>query len=256
MNNIEEHCGFFGKVPQQADFISYHLSSEYTEYWHAWLQSSISVSREQLGDDWLDYYLTSPVWNFALSPGICSQTAVTGVLIPSMDEVGRYFPLTLAHAGRHRLWDAYLNGKDWYRAAENIVLKALDENTGFTSLIESLESLDVPVFNNLPAYQTKASITGMDKSYVIPMTADSDPGETVMGLLDKTYQRTLGSYSLWWTAGSEDIDPCLLVSSDLPGSGQFAAMLDGDWQQWGWSSEQVIQADAIAELPIVEEGVV
>lgn len=256
MKIIEEHCGLFGKVPQQGDFISYHLNDGFTEYWHTWLQSSISVSREQLGDDWLDYYLTSPVWNFAISAGVCSELPVAGVIIPSMDEVGRYFPLTLAHAGNHRLWDAYLNGKAWYKSAEHVVLSALDENTGFTALIESLETLEVPALQNLPAYQTQTSITGMDKSYVIPMPADSDPGETVMGLLDKTYQRTLGNYSLWWTTGSEDIDPCLLVSADLPGAGQFAAMLDGDWNQWGWSSEQVTQAETMQDLPIVEEGIV
>ena len=260
MSQIEEHCGLFGKVPQQADFISYHLESGFTEHWHAWLQSCISVSREQLGDHWMDYYLTSPIWHFALSPGICSHSAITGVLIPSMDEVGRYFPLTLAHIGPHRLWDAYLNGKEWYHEAENIVLSSLDEQTGFTALIEKLESLEVPSFLGLPAYQTKASNSGIDKSYVIPIATDSDPNEAVLGLLDKTYQRTLGSYSLWWTNGSSDIDPCLLVSTDLPGSGQFAAMLDGDWKQWGWTSEQVVQADALPVTPepepVLEEDIV
>ena len=243
MSINNEHCGLFGKLPQQADFVSHHLHEDFTEYWHSWLQSSMSISREQLGEDWLNYYLTSPIWHFAMSPGICYTHAVTGVIIPSMDEVGRYFPLTLAHAGNHLVWDAYLNGQDWYDAVEKTLISALDENTAYTKLVDSLESLETPDFQGLPEYQTQTSLTGFDKSYMIPASDDLDRADMLTGLLDKTYTRLLGNYSLWWTKGSEYVEPCLLVSSNLPAAGQFAAMFDGDWQQWGWSLEQVITSD-------------
>jgi type VI secretion system protein ImpM len=41
-------------------------------------------------------YLTFPVWRFLLPVGVLGSTAWTGVLMPSVDRVGRYFPLTLA----------------------------------------------------------------------------------------------------------------------------------------------------------------
>jgi len=44
---------------------------------------------------WLEAYLTSPVWRFVLSPGICGDGAYGGVMVPSVDRVGRYFPLTI-----------------------------------------------------------------------------------------------------------------------------------------------------------------
>ncbi len=244
MTEINEHCGLFGKLPQQADFVSHHLSEEYTDYWHSWLQSSMSVSREQLGDDWLNYYLTSPVWRFALSPGICSPHAMTGVLIPSMDEVGRYFPLTLTHAGSHQVWDAWLNGEEWFDSVEQVILSALDENISYTGLVESVESMETPEFPGLPQYQTQFSLTGIDKAFMVPVSDNNANGEMMAALLDKTYSRLLGSYSLWWTKGSEHVEPCLLISSNLPSAGQFAAMFDGDWQQWGWSSEQVVKSTA------------
>jgi len=245
MSNNSEHCGLFGKLPQQADFVSHHLHEDFTEYWHVWLQSSMSVSREQLGEDWLNYYLTSPVWHFALSPGICFTNAVSGVMIPSMDEVGRYFPLTLAHAGNHLVWDAYLNGKEWHDDAEKTLISALDEDTAYTKLVDSLELLEMPDFQGLPEYQTQASTTGLDKAFMVPLSGDAEIPNMLAGLLDKTYTRLLGNYSLWWTKGSEYVEPCLLICSNLPAAGQFAALFDGDWQQWGWSMEQVIKAGEV-----------
>jgi type VI secretion system protein ImpM len=53
-------------------------------------------SRERMGNDWLPAYLESPVWRFMLPGGMCGAGAVLGLLMPSVDRVGRYFPLTLA----------------------------------------------------------------------------------------------------------------------------------------------------------------
>src|SRR5690625_5207762 len=120
MSHSVELCGLFGKVPQQADFISRHLPESFIESWHAWLQTGLSVSREQLGTDWLELYLTSPVWRFAVGAGVCTEQAAVGVLIPSVDEIGRFFPLTVAHVGPHRPWPALVAGADWYRQVEQV----------------------------------------------------------------------------------------------------------------------------------------
>jgi len=47
------------------------------------------------GEDWLDSYLTAPIWRFLLSSGVCGQMPMLGVMMPSVDRVGRYFPLTV-----------------------------------------------------------------------------------------------------------------------------------------------------------------
>ena len=43
-------------------------------------------------------YLTAPVWRFAWSPGIAGAHWWMGVMMPSVDNVGRYFPLIVAQA--------------------------------------------------------------------------------------------------------------------------------------------------------------
>lgn len=239
MSDTDTPCGLFGKLPQQADFVNRHLPEGFTEYWHHWLQAGMSVSGEQLGDDWLEAYLTSPVWRFALSPGVCAPRAVVGVLIPSVDEVGRYFPLTVAHAGPHRPWEAYLSGEAWFDAAEQVALSALDEQIGYMRLIESLEELPAPSFEPLPRFRTVPASSGAAAAWTIS-THGADPERMVPGLLERVYSRHLGPYSLWWTAGSEQVDPCALVCAGLPEAGQMAAMLDGDWNRWGWGSEEPV----------------
>jgi len=90
--------GFYGKVPGLGDFVSRRLPQAFIDPWDVWLQAAIASSRQQLGEQWLDIYLTSPLWRYALSPGSCGARGWAGVLMPSVDRVGRYFPLTIAVA--------------------------------------------------------------------------------------------------------------------------------------------------------------
>ena len=240
---ISDHCGLFGKVPQQAEFVSHFLPDEFTEYWHSWLQASLSVSREQLGDQWLDYYLTSPIWCFAIMPGIMGPHGAAGIMLPSVDEVGRYFPLTLMHLGDHHVWSAYLHGTDWYQSLEQVGLNALSETVSYMQLIGQFESLSIPEFPEIMGYNLQSALHSTNTCYKVAQ-GEHTTQSLVFSLLNDIYQRSFNRYSLWWTKGSEYIDPCLLVSSDLPDAGQFAAMLDGRWQQWGWPEQ----------LPLLKES--
>uniref|UniRef100_UPI0013C2CB68 type VI secretion system-associated protein TagF n=1 Tax=Pseudomonas viridiflava TaxID=33069 RepID=UPI0013C2CB68 len=75
---------------------------------------------------WLDAYLVSPLWRFAVPANLLGSQPVAGVMMPSIDRVGRYFPLTIAcllpadaaedfHACRDYLvpdWDIGPHGDD------------------------------------------------------------------------------------------------------------------------------------------------
>ena len=87
--------GWFGKVVMLGDFAHRRLSPEFIAVCDPWLSQGISSSRVQLGSQWLDTYLTAPVWRFAWAPGLVDQQWWFGVLMPSVDAVGRYFPLVV-----------------------------------------------------------------------------------------------------------------------------------------------------------------
>ena len=70
---MEELAGYYGKVRTHGDFVTRHLPRAFADPWDEWLREGIATSREQLGAYWLDIYITSPIWRFALSPGICAD---------------------------------------------------------------------------------------------------------------------------------------------------------------------------------------
>lgn len=89
-------AGFYGKLPARGDFVRFALPGSFVDPWDAWLQTVIVGSRTQMGEEWLPAYLESPVWRFALPPACCGASSVLGLMLPSVDRAGRYFPLTFA----------------------------------------------------------------------------------------------------------------------------------------------------------------
>ncbi len=90
--------GWYGKLPHLGDFASRRLPGEFIRTWDVWLQEVLQATRASLGEAWLDCYLTMPIWRFVLLPGLVGPSGWAGVLMPSVDRVGRQFPLTLAVA--------------------------------------------------------------------------------------------------------------------------------------------------------------
>ena len=104
------------------------MPSVFSESWDRWLQSAIAGSRERLGGRWRDTYLSMPIWRFVLSPGMLTPNAWAGIMVPSVDAVGRYFPLAVASA----LPSASLNivatlmaAEPWFDEIEAIALSAI-----------------------------------------------------------------------------------------------------------------------------------
>jgi type VI secretion system protein ImpM len=89
-------AGFFGKLPARGDFVRDGLPGSFVGPWDDWLRLALAGSRDHLGTDWLAAWMEAPVWRFALAPGLCGDSAAAGVMLPSVDRAGRYFPLTFA----------------------------------------------------------------------------------------------------------------------------------------------------------------
>ena len=88
-------AGFYGKLFSTGDFVRRGFPVEIYELWDPWLQQGLLHSRAALGEHWLDAYLSAPIWRFVLAPGLAGDAAWVGAMMPSVDRVGRYFPLTV-----------------------------------------------------------------------------------------------------------------------------------------------------------------
>ncbi len=86
--------GFFGKIPALGDFVTRDLARQSINSLDDWLQHGLAALQHSR-HDWLENYLVAPVWQFCLPAGTWGASACCGLLMPSVDRVGRYFPLVV-----------------------------------------------------------------------------------------------------------------------------------------------------------------
>src|SRR5258708_14248239 len=69
-----------------------------------------------------------PIWRFVLSPGMLTPNAWGGIMAPSVDAVGRYFPLAVASALPSASLDVVgtlAAAEAWFDEIEAIALSAI-----------------------------------------------------------------------------------------------------------------------------------
>lgn len=226
--------GFYGKLPGLGDFVSRRLPAQFVQPWDLWLRESLAASKTQLAQEWLDHYLTSPLWRFVLAPGIAGQIGWAGVLMPSVDRVGRYFPLTLAcplepAANPFQV----LCRTDWFERTEAVALIGLEDAFDLEAFDTQVLALGAVEQQSLSPVGSRPDPKGRD-AWQIPVPSPDRLTDACPVLLARAMEEIFFAYSLWWTAGSERVAPSLLACQGLPDPEGFAALLAGDWAGRGW----------------------
>jgi type VI secretion system protein ImpM len=210
--------GLFGKVSTLGDFVSRRLPPPFIAVWDAWLQAGLQGSRAALGAAWLDTYLNGPIWRFALAPGVCDDQAWAGILMPSVDRVGRHFPLTLAAGAPGALDLQQWLGESaaWFDQLEELALGSLDAHF-------QLEALDAALLEMAPLPAAAAVGVAGQFGLRLPLGAVEDIGTAVSAL----GSAALAGQSVWWTDGSARVEPCAILCRGLPAPAAFTQMLAG-----------------------------
>jgi len=239
--NLE--LGFYGKLPSLGDFASRRLPQDFIQPWDAWLQSSIATSKELLADQWLKCYLTSPIWRFALSPGLSGKDAWLGIVMPSVDRVGRYFPLTIACKvpRNYSLINLFAEANDWFYELETVALSALHNDLSvedFDRMVQGIGGFSVkqphPIDEDLNQNSsTPASVFYLEFSNEVSEVNDIYP--QLNSLLLDSYAE---GYSLWSTVGSDMIKPGCLVLKGMPAYTIYKGLITGQFQQQDWNLQQ------------------
>ena len=206
--------GLFGKLPARRDFIEYSVDRALMEKWDPWLQRAVAESREILGEGWLDIYLKAPIWRFWLGPGICG-ISVLGALMPSVDGVGRYFPLSLVWTGEGSIPPPELDEQaEWFAAAEEILLGALAEDVGYEGVKAALALLP-PVHCDSGADEDRPSVPALFRS----LRAGSLPD----------FYRGM---SCWWVPSHDGgaTRPRAMLRRGLPDPSDYTTMMVGERQ--------------------------
>ncbi len=138
--------GAYGKMPALGDFFRLGAEREFVTPWDIWVQNTLLGARQALGARFEECYMTAPIWRFSLPPGVAGTQGVVGVLMPSVDRVGRQFPLTLlAQTGyeeqaplRNLIWQGPVLDR-----VEALALDALDDAMTREILTERLAPLSL-----------------------------------------------------------------------------------------------------------------
>lgn len=114
-------AGYYGKVPVRGDFLRRRVPPGMADAWDAWLATLVTAVRGAAGDAWPEAWLTAPLWHFVLGAGLAPPEGAAGVLVASVDRVGRMFPFTVMAPCPGLPSDA------WTDAVEALVLSALED---------------------------------------------------------------------------------------------------------------------------------
>ncbi len=221
--------GLHGKFPARGDFVTRNLPRAFVTPWDDWLQAGMAASRQQLGERWLSIYLESPIWRFVLAAGVCGPDAWAGVLIPSVDKVGRYFPLTIAEplAGTALPLVTAMRASAWFDRAEALAVRALEDDhldlEGFVG--------DVAGLATTPSLSSALAPAVLGAANETEWCVSLDTGASVDIALALVLEHVLGErarpYTLWWTEGGSQIPGHCRVLPHLPPSERFHLLLTG-----------------------------
>jgi type VI secretion system protein ImpM len=219
--------GWFGKLPMLGDFASRRLPPAAVSVCDAWLSGGLSASQAQLGVDWLEAYLSAPLWSFAWAPGVADTSWWFGVCMPSVDAAGRYFPL-LAAATTHDpscLHAPAAAMGDWYARLSLAVLGVLQPKATVEAFESVLELLHLPTTManlNQPHCDVPAQA-------IRPMRMDVDAADWPgCGVPLSSALAIVPPHSAWWVSRPDgQTRLTVTLCQGLPGEGRFADLLQG-----------------------------
>lgn len=215
--------GWYGKLSTLGDFAQRRLPAHWVRHCDAWLSALMREIPAALGPRWLETYLTAPVLRFAWAPGVVDMRWWFGVLMPSCDNVGRYFPLVIAQARVQPPMDrAGLDHLErWYAHLAKAALHTLDDQASLHSFEQALgQAAAWPAAGATPpppevngSWLRHAPPADVPLASWLPMLAAGE-------LLER-----LAGCTLWWPCEPAQGGTGVHWGPGLPPSMEFAALL-------------------------------
>ncbi len=228
LNSADTHpIGWYGKLPAAGDFMSRRLPAEFVDLWDRWLQAGIAHSRAELGEQWPDLYLTFPVWRFLLPADGQHECAWCGVLLPSVDRVGRLFPLTVCQPlSAEELLTADFNGLEAH-------LARFGEAGMFGLDADTVEDFEQQIFTIGPLARCNGERTlplgAFAAEYSVGRWTLPAPVDVALARSAAQFMLShLGHRAMWWLPADEGSAGTLRLERTPLRADLFAALITND----------------------------
>jgi type VI secretion system protein ImpM len=204
--------GFCGKLPSHGDFVRRRVPAPLLWRWEEWADAVTATIRRHLADDWPGIYVNSPIWRFAASAHCCGNRPFVGVMMPSVDRVGRYHPLSLLAALEPTACAASvaLKSNSWYAEMEAVALSALEDEFRFDQFDARLAAATIPSSSACAPFET---------------ARDGPFDRAISGALASILDAKSVPYSLWWTIDSDRQSPLCCSYVGLPTPEDFRDLI-------------------------------
>lgn len=203
-----------GKLPCRGDFIHHNLSASDFDSWHQWCQAGMAVSREQLKENWLDAWLTAPIWIFAITASDNFGKNKVGAWMPSIDAAGRHFPFIVVTEHTGDAWSS-IRRSTWANPLKDHMLKVFDDNWDETSWQSALEEIMPP-----SSEPDLLSIENSGDSKGWTFTPEISDSCLLANLLHST-----GKHMFWQNSGSAFVKASTMITPGLLSASQFSALI-------------------------------
>jgi len=157
-----------------------------------------------------------------LTPTLIDDQYWFGVMMPSVDRVGRYFPLTIAARWPLPPGPALAPLEIWLEQIAHAALDCLAPNSNVDSLETTLAQLSLPSFHP-PAMESGAGSDGVIARLGTGAGLGSAFANAAAWLLLREYRGA----SFWWPRIEANPTPILSVCRGLPASALLVRMLSG-----------------------------
>jgi type VI secretion system protein ImpM len=229
-------AGWYGKIPAAGDFIARRVPPSFGKAWDRWLQGVLAGSRERLAGGWRDAFLSMPVWRFVLSPAMLNHNAWAGIMVPSVDAVGRYFPLAVASALPSASLDLVATlfaARSWFEDIEAIALSAIAPGTDSGTVDAAIagKPFRLDWLRYPEARDDTVPMRGAKPQMLwLPLDGDGMATSEAATLAARLAEPA----GAWLAEQSELFGRSLLLCEALPAAEQYCAMMDGRWIEHGW----------------------
>ncbi len=243
----------FGKLPMAGDYLRVGSDHQLLDCLDAWLTRAWFAFASGT-DDWEEAFRVAPLWRFS-APVLGSDSLCVGVLSPSLDSVGRLFPVVVCRRVHcDSVLDALANSADWLDCVENSILHWLSLGGTDFEVRDLLSGLgDVSLEDPSTGPVLQFGLAGLQKVAVL----HSDSG-WVSGIPSRP--GTLGSnWSVWQASDQDGRSERLLWVGGLPGPSALNHLLAGGpldvaaspgAQRYAAGSYRL---DALKEVPLLSE---
>jgi len=200
--------GIYGKLPAHRDYVLLNLPESVEATLYDWLGPLLSEVQATMGyEQWLNAYLNASPCGYAIAFKQPEPMTYIGVMISSVDAVGRYFPLLSGVLLRDEKSLAYFNPM----GMQDLLNSLVDEQVNALHQQQSIETL----YQSMVALLSNHSLTPWHEKPLthLPTSAQSNDVIPLHGVVQ----------SYWWALDQPSLE---VMCAGLPSADFYQSLLD------------------------------